>query len=147
MFPESSGVYIAQRDNSFFIVKVKGVYPTLQLDKKAVDLGEYLRNGKTKEVPQEVMDNIELFHTDWEFHPLRFIHFGVFSKTEFTPDGTNLYLSEDDMQSIRGKYYRLCQQGVSPIKIVRALGYEFKVSREQIINLINEFDAQSITLD
>jgi hypothetical protein len=51
------------------------------------------------------------------------------------------------MQSIRGKYYRLCQQGVSPIKIVRALGYEFKVSREQIINLINEFDAQSITLD
>lgn len=147
MFPESSGVYIAQRDNSFFIVKVKGVYPTLQLDKKAVDLGEYLRNGKTKEVPQEVMDNIELFHTDWEFHPLRFIHFGVFSKTEFNPDGTDLYLTEDDMQSIRGKYYRLCQQGVSPIKIVRALGYEFKVSREQIINLINEFDAQSITLD
>lgn len=147
MFPESSGVYIAQRDNSFFIVKVKGVYPTLQLDKKAVDLGEYLRNGKTKEVPQEVMDNMELFHTDWEFHPLRFIHFGVFSKTEFNPDGTNLYLTEDDMQSIRGKYYRLCQQGVSPIKIVRALGYEFKVSREQIINLINEFDAQSITLD
>jgi hypothetical protein len=93
------------------------------------------------------MDNMELFHTDWEFHPLRFIHFGVFSKTEFTQDGTNLYLSEDDMQSIRGKYYRLCQQGVSPIKIVRALGYEFKVSREQIINLINEFDAQSITLD
>lgn len=147
MFPESSGVYIAQRDSSFFIVKVKGVYPTLQLDKKAVDLGEYLRNGKIKEVPQEVMDNIELFHTDWEFHPLRFINFGVFSKTEFCPDGTNLYLSEDDMQSIRGKYYRLCQQGVSAMKVVRALGYEFKVSRDQIINLINEFDAQSITLD
>lgn len=147
MFPESSGVYIAQRDNSFFIVKVKGVYPTLQLDKKAVDLGEYLCNGKIKEVPQEVMDNIELFHTDWEFHPLRFINFGVFSKTEFCPDGTNLYLSEDDVLSIRGKYYRLCQQGVSAMKVIRALGYEFKVSRDQIINLINEFDAQSIKLD
>ena len=147
MFPESSGVYIAQRDSNLFIVKVKGVYPTMQLDKKAVDLGEYLHNGKTKEVPQEVLDNIELFHTNWEFHPLRFINFGVFSKVEFNPNGTNLYLSEEDTIAIRGKYYRLCQQGVSAMKVIRALGYEFKVSKDQIINLINSFDAQAINVD
>lgn len=147
MFPESSGVYIAKRDNEFFIVKVKGVYPTLQLDKKAIDLGEYLRNGKTKEVPQEVMDNMELFHTSWEFIPLGFITFGVFSKTEFNPNGTDLYLSEEDVISLRGKYYRLCQQGTSPLKVIKALGYEFKVSKEQIIKLINSFDAQAHTID
>lgn len=147
MFPESSGVYIAQRESNLFIVKVKGVYPTLQLDKKAIDLGEYLGNGKTKEVPVDVLDNIELMHMDWEFHPLRFINFGVFSKTEFSPDGNNLYLSEEDILAIRGKYYRLCQQGVSPMKVIRALGYEFKVSKDQIMDLINGFDAQSAIID
>ena len=147
MFPESSGVYIAQRESELFIIKVKGVYPTLQLDKKAFNLSEYLRNGKIVEVPQEVLDNLEIVHTEWEFHPLKFINFGVFSKTEFSPDGTNLYLSEEDIQALRSKYYRLCQQGVSPMKVIRALGYEFKVSRDQIINLINSFDAQAATVD
>ena len=103
MFPESSGVYIAQRESSLFIVKIKGVYPSLQLDKKAIDLGEYLANGKMKEVSQEVLDNIEIFHTEWDFHPLSFVNFTVFSNIEFRPDGTNLYLSEEDILSIRGK--------------------------------------------
>lgn len=148
MFPESSGVYIAQRDTDFFIVKVKGVYPTLQLDKKAVDLGEFLHNGRTKEVSQEVLDNMELFHMDWEFHPLSFINFGVFSnKTDFIPNGNDLYLSEEDILSIRGKYYRLCQQGVSAMKVIRALGYEFKVSKDQVIKLINNFDEQARNID
>ena len=147
MFPESSGVYIAQRDSNLFVIKIRGVYPTLQLDKKAIDLGEYLCNGKIKEVPQCVLDNIELFHTDWNFHSLRFIDFTVFSKINFNPDGTKLYLSEEDAISIRGKYYRMCQQGVSPIKIVKALSYEFKCSKEQIIDLINDFDAQAVYLD
>lgn len=144
MFPESSGVYIAQRESSLFIIKIKGVYPSLQLDKKAIDLGEYLANGKMKEVSQEVLDNIEIFHTEWDFHPLSFVNFTVFSNIEFRPDGTNLYLSEEDILSIRGKYYRMCQQGVSPMKIMRALAYEFKCSKEQIINLINKFDAQAL---
>ena len=147
MFPESSGVYIAQREGDLFIVKVKGVYPTLQLDKKAIDLGEFLSHGKMKEVSKNVLDNMELFHTEWEFLPLRFINFGVFSKTDFCPNGTDLYLSEDDIVSIRGKYYRCCQQGVSPMKIIRALVYEFKVSEDQVIKLINDFDAQSATID
>lgn len=147
MFPECSGVYIAQRENDLFIVKVKGVYPTLQLDKKAVNLGVFLRNGKTEEVPQDVMDNMELFHTNWEFHPLKFLNFSVFSKTEFNPDGTNLYLAEEDVLSLRSLYYRLCQQGVSPMKAIRAVGYELKVSKDQVLKLINSFDDQSRTID
>ena len=147
MFPENSGAYIAQRENDLFIVKVKGVYPTLQLDKKAIDLGKFLCYGRFEEVPQDVLDNIELFHMSWAFHPLSFINFGVFSKTEFNPNGTNLYLSEEDMLSIQGKYYRCCQQGVPATKVIRALGYEFKVSKEQVINLINKFDAQANTID
>lgn len=147
MFPESSGVYIAQRESDLFVIKIRGVYPALQLDRKAIDLGKYLCNGKTVEVSQEVLDNIELFHTEWDFYPLRFIDFTVFSKIDFNPDGTKLYLSEEDILSIRGKYYRMCQQGVSPTKIIRAISYELKCSKEQIINLINEFDAQSVYLD
>ena len=147
MFPENSGVYIAQRESDLFIVKVKGVYPTLQLDKKAINLGKFLCYGRFEEVPQDVLDNIELFHTAWDFRSLSFINFGVFSKTEFNPNGTNLYLSEEDVLSIQGKYYRCCQQGVPATKVIRALGYEFKVSKEQVINLINKFDAQANTID
>ena len=147
MFPESSGVSLAQRDSDLYVVKVKGVYPTLMLDKKAFNLGEFLQKGKIEEVPQDVLDNMELFHTDWEFHPLNFVNFSVFSKTEFVPNGDNLYLSEEDIVAIRGKYYRLCQQGVSSIKVIRALGYEFKVSKDQIIKLINSFDAQATHVD
>ena len=147
MFPECSGVYFAQRKDELFIVKVKGVYPTMQLDKKAIDLGEYLGSGKFKEVSVETLDNIELFHEEWTFYPLTFISIGVFSKTKFMPDGTNLYLSEDDYTSIRGKYYRLCEQGVSAIKVIRALSHEFKVSKDQIINLINGFDSQAHVVD
>lgn len=147
MFPENSGVFIAQKDSDIFAVKVKGVYPTLQLDKKAINLGVFLSNGRLQEVPQEVLDNIEIFHMEWEFHPLRFINFGVFSKTDFNPDGTKLYLTDEDMTALRSKYYRLCQQGVSPIKVIRALGYEFKVSSDQIRELINKFDGQAPTID
>lgn len=145
MFPESSGVYIAQKTTDTFIVKVKGMYPALQLDRHAVDLGEFLRSGKTKEVSSEVLDNMEIFHDEWNFFPLKFINFGVFSKTtEFLPDSSKLYLSDDDLMAISGKYYRMCQQGVSPMKIIRALAYEFKTTKEQIINLVNNLDAQAI---
>lgn len=142
MFPEHSGIYAAKKNNDIVVVKVKGVYPSLQLDKKAIFLSEYFRNGKIVEVPQKLLDNMEMFHSEWNFIPLDFIDFGVFSKTEFAPNGANLHLSEEDMLSIQGKYYRLCQQGVSPIKVIRALSYEFKVSTEQILPLINEFDRQ-----
>ena len=146
MFPENSGVYIAQRDDDIIIVKVKGVYPSLRLGKNALDLGEYLKTSKIKEVSKELLENIELMHNKWSFIPLNFINFGVFSKTEFIHDGTKLYMSEEDVIAIRSMYYRLCQQGVSPLKIIRALTYEFKASKEQITNLINGFNVQQSTV-
>ena len=147
MFPEHSGVYIAQKDNDIIVVKVKGVYPSLQLDKKAINLGEYLRTGKIVEVTQSQFDNLELFHAQWNFIPLDFINFGVFSKnkTDFAPNGADLYLEEEEVIALRGKYFRLCQQGVSPLKVIRAISYEFKVSTEQIMKLINGFDEQART--
>ena len=145
MFPSSSGAYLATRGSDIFMVRIKGVYPTLQLDKNVLDVGEFLRTGKMKEVPKEALDNITLFHNEWEFTPIRV--FNVFSKTEFNPNGTGLYMSEDDAVNIRGKYFRLCQQGVSPMKVIRALEYEFKVPNSQVIDLINGFDAQAPYVD
>ena len=142
MFPKHSGMYIAQRNDDVVIVKVKGVYPSLQLDKKAFFLSEFVKNGKLSEVPQELFDNIELYHQEWDFKLLDFINFGVFSKTEFAPSGTNLFLSEEDTYSLRNLYYRLCQQGVSPTKVIRAVSYEYKISREQVMSLINGFDSE-----
>jgi len=142
MFPENSGVYIAQRDENLIVVKVKGVYPTLQLDKKALDLGEFLKSGKQQEVSKDLLDNIKLYHMKWNFKPLNF-NFDVFSKIEFSPDGTKLYMSEEDIINVRSQYYRLCQQGVPPMEVVRAISYEFKASKEQIISLVNGFDLQA----
>lgn len=144
MFPENSGVFIAQHDDgSIVMVKVKGVYPTLQLDKNAIDISAFLRTGTTQQVPKSMLDNIELFHTEWRFVPLKFNNFNVFSRTDFAVNG-KLYLSDEDIVSLQGKYYRLCQQGVSPMKVIRALSYEYKVPTDQIIPLINCFDAQAV---
>ena len=144
MFPEQSGVYIVTRDKSnvsnVFIVRVKGVYPSLQIDKNAVDISSWLHNGKVREVSKDIIDNIEIFHTEWNFIPLK-MNFGVFSNIEFVPNPEKLYMSEEDAIYIRGKYYRLCQQGVSPMKVIRALTYELNTSKEQILNLVNEFDS------
>lgn len=142
MFPKHSGIYIAQKDGDVVIVKVKGVYPSLQLDKKALYLSEFVRKGKTTEVPPEMFDNMELYHQRWDFRLLDFANFGVFSKTEFVPSGTNLFLSEEDMYSLRNMYYRLCEQGVAPTKVIRAVSYEYKIPKEQVISLVNGFDSE-----
>lgn len=142
MFPEHSGVFIAKRGSYLLIVTVKGVYPTLKLGERAIDLGEYLRKGKFVEVPKNMLDAMEMFHMSWEFVPLN-IGIPVFSNTEFEPTGTNLYLSDEDMMYVQGLYYRLCQQGVSPLKAIRAISYEYKLSTDQTRDLINKFDAQA----
>lgn len=143
MFPECSGVYYAQKENELFLVKVRGIYPSLTLDKHAIDLGAYLTSGKTKEVPQSVLDNMEIFHTEWDFLPLDSrLNLNVFSKANIVPLGTKLEISYEEVLNIAGKYRRMCQQGVSPLKIIRALAYEFKTSTDQIIELVNKLDAQ-----
>lgn len=143
MFPEYSGVYLAQREDDLYVVKVKGVYPTLALDKNALDLGEFLRSGKTKAVDKTILDNMELMHQRWLFTRMRVDNvFSNIKKNEFT-GVTSLYASEEDVIAIRSMYYRLCQQGVSPFKIIRALTHEFKTNEEQIIKLVNGFDKQA----
>lgn len=142
MFPERSGVFIAKRNSNLLIVTVKGVYPTLKLGDRAIDLGEYLKSGKLVEVAKNMLDAIELFHMSWEFLPLN-ASIPVFSNTDFDPTGTNLYLSDEDVMYIQGLYYRLCQQGVSPLKAVRAISYEYKLTTDQALQMINKFDAQA----
>lgn len=147
MFPESSGLYIAQRDQDLYVVKVKGVYPTLQLDKKIMDLGEFLRRGKIQEAPREAGDNIELFHESWRFYPLAFLY-GIFSnKLEFAIGQKDLYLSDEDYFALRGRYYRLIQQGVPSTKAVRAISYEFKLPTERVCKLINGFEKEAPYVD
>lgn len=143
MFPESSGIYIAQRDDELVILKIKGIYPSLQIDKNAFDLGLFLKTGKKSEVSEGILSNIEIFHNEWEFHPLNFVNYSVFSNTTFCPNSENLFLSEEDILSIRGKYYRMCQQGVSVFKVIKALAAEFKTNKGQIVKLINKFDEQA----
>ena len=141
MFPENSGMYIASRDSEAYIIKVKGVYPSLRIEKKALNLAEFFTNNKVEEAPQDVLDNMEIFHSEWQFKSLPI---NVFSKIQFCSTTTNLYMSMEDISALRGKYYRMVQQGVSITKVIRALSYEFKTSKEQIIKLINAFDAQAL---
>ena len=143
MFPEASGAYIAHRDAKSYIVKIKGVYPTFDLDNRIFDLGEFLNKGKLSEAPKGTAENILLAHEKWSFEPLKFLNFEVFSNTEFRNDNGDLYLSDDDYYRIRGKYYRLVEQGVSAVKIIRALSYEFKVPTERIIELVNCYDREA----
>lgn len=141
MFPENSGMYIASRNDEAYIIKVKGVYPSLRIEKKALNLTAFFTSNKVEEAPQDVLDNMEIFHSEWQFKPLPI---NVFSKIQFCSTTTNLYMSMEDISALRGKYYRMVQQGVSITKVIRALSYEFKTSKEQIIKLINAFDAQAL---
>jgi len=147
MFPEQSGAYIASRNEDLYLVKVKGVYPTLQLGKSVFDLGAFLRSNRIQQASTDTLDNMELMHQNWRFVPLIGKN-SVFSDNNlgFIPNAEDLYLSNEDYFSIRGLYYRLIQQGVPSTKIVRALSYEFKIPTEKIIQLINKFDKQYVDL-
>lgn len=98
-FPETPGLYIAQREYDVVLLKI-----------------------------------------NWEFSKIESIDTRVFPKTAFKVNG-NLDLGTDEKLSLRNTYYRFVQSGVSSSKIIRALMYEYHVTMEQIISLINEFDA------
>ena len=89
---------------------------------------------------QEIVDNIILFSKNWEFSKIESIDTRVFPKTAFKVNG-NLDLGTDERLSLRNTYYRFVQSGVSSSKIIRALMYEYHVTMEQVISLMNEFDA------
>lgn len=139
-FPEQHGVYIAERNGQLVLIKVKGVYPTLELDSKGLDLSSFIANGAARLVDKSVMDGIQLFPTSWRFHSMPFLK--RFSpKVSFQPNGI-VDLDLDVLTAARGKYQRLCQMGVSPIKITRALSAEFSVPMEQMLEIVNNFDKE-----
>lgn len=141
-FPLSAGTYMCQRDTDLIIIVIKGLFPMLRLD-SGFDLGYFLKKRKLKEVSKGILANIEIFPEMWRFTPLRDLNYSVFSKNEFHATG-RLELPIDREADIKEKYYLLTQQGVSTIKIIRALTQEFKVSPDTICDLVNGFDKQAL---
>lgn len=137
-FPENPGLYIAQREYDVVLIKITGMYPTLQVG-KCVYLSAMIGGNTIKEAPKEIVDNIILFSKNWEFSKIESIDTRVFPKTAFKVDG-NLDLGTDEKLSLRNTYYRLVQSGVSSSKIIRALMYEYHVTMDEVVRLINEFD-------
>lgn len=137
-FPENPGLYIAQREYDVVLIKITGMYPTLQVG-KCVYLSAMIGGNTIKEAPKEIVDNIILFSKNWEFSKIESIDTRVFPKTAFKVDG-NLNLGTDEKLSLRNTYYRLVQSGVSSSKIIRALMYEYHVTMDEVVRLINEFD-------
>lgn len=140
-FPETPGLYIAQRDYDVVLIKITGMYPTLELG-KCINITSLICGNTIKEASKEVVNSILLFSDKWKFTMLKDIDMRVFPKTSFKADG-NLDLSTDERLMLRNMYYRMVQSGVSSSKIIRALMYEYKTSMEQVINLLNKFDHDS----
>jgi hypothetical protein len=140
-FPETPGLYIAQRDYDVVLIKITGMYPTLELG-KCINITSLICGNTIKEASKEVINSILLFSDKWKFTMLKDINVSVFPKTSFKADG-NLDLSTDERLMLRNTYYRMVQSGVSSSKIIRALMYEYKTSMEQVINLLNKFDHDS----
>ena len=140
-FPETPGLYIAQRDYDVVLIKITGMYPTLELG-KCINITSLICGNTIKEASKEVINSILLFSEKWKFTMLKNIDMRVFPKTSFKADG-NLDLSTDERLMLRNTYYRMVQSGVSSSKIIRALMYEYKTSMEQVINLLNKFDYDS----
>lgn len=140
-FPETPGLYIAQRDYDVVLIKITGMYPTLELG-KCINVTSLICGNTIKEASKEVVNSILLFSDKWKFTMLKDIDMRVFPKTSFKADG-NLDLSTDERLMLRNVYYRMVQSGVSSSKIIRALMYEYKTSMEQVINLLNKFDHDS----
>lgn len=140
-FPEKAGAYLCSRDNDLVLLRIKGIYPTLELDKSALNVGAFLRHNKVKEVPKEILDNIQLFPENWDFQILN-VNYSVFSKIEFKPDG-DIFVSYEDACSMRDKYYRMCQQGISSLRAMRAISFEFKTSMDRTREIINQWDREA----
>lgn len=140
-FPETPGLYIAQRDYDVVLIKITGMYPTLELG-KCIHLTSLITGNTIKEASKEIVNSILLFSDKWKFTMLKDIDMRVFPKTSFKTDG-NLDLSTDEMLSLRNTYYRFVQSGITSSRIIRALIYEYKISMEQVISLLNKFDHDS----
>lgn len=140
-FPLSPGLYIAQRGADVVLIKITGMYPTLQLG-KSVSIDRLITGNSIKEASKDVLCNIATFPEQWIFSRLDCINIEAFPRTSFKPNG-NLDLSTDEYVSMRNKYYRLTQSGVTYPKIASAFVFEYKITMDQAIELFNKFDKEA----
>lgn len=140
-FPTSAGLYIAQRDNDIALIKVTGMYPTLQLG-KSIDLRSLITGNSLKEADKDMLKNIAMFSNEWSFKPIEGINMSAFPKTSFKPDG-RLDVSADDYIAMRKVYYRLSQNGTPFPTIAHALSFEYKIGIKQMLELMNQFDSDA----
>ena len=139
LFPESPGLYLAQRNTDIVLFKLTGMYPTLIVG-KSIYLTNFIEGNSLTEVPKEVLANMVVFPEKWSFIMIgNLINMDVFPKLAFKCN-SDLDLSTDELLHIRSMYYRLVQSGIAPTKILKALSYEYKLTMTQVIDLANKFD-------
>ena len=138
LFPESPGLYIAQRNADVVLFKLTGMSPTLVVT-KSIYLSKMIEGNSIVEAPKELLANMLLYANKWSFSMLKQINMDVFPRLVFKCDG-NLDLTTDELLSMKTTYYRFVQCGVSPSIILRAFMYEYKITMSQVIDLVNKFD-------
>ena len=140
-FPDTPGIYIAQRGASVTLIKITGHYPNLVLG-KSIDITGWITGGGIKEVPKEELSHMVNCSLQWEFRLLPSIDTSVFPKTAFKPDGM-VDLDPDTICSIRTRYFRMSQQGISYTDIMRTLSFDYEITMEQVRRLVNKFDKEN----
>lgn len=137
-FPNSPGLYLAQRNADVILFKLTGMSPTLVVT-KAIYLSKLIEGNSLAEAPKELLANMLLYANKWSFYMMKQINMDVFPRLAFKCDG-NLDLTTDELLSMKTQYYRFVQCGVSLSKILKALMYEYKITMAQVIDLVNKFD-------
>lgn len=137
-FPNSPGLYLAQRNADVILFKLTGMSPTLVVT-KAIYLSKLIEGNSITEAPKELLANMLLYANKWSFYMMKQINMDVFPRLAFKCDG-NLDLTTDELLSMKTQYYRFVQCGVSLSKILKALMYEYKITMAQVIDLVNKFD-------
>lgn len=139
-FPDTPGIYIAQRSSQVVLIKITGYYPNLVLG-KSIDITGWIAGGGIKEASRDLLANLVYNANEWDFQLIPKINMSVFPKTAFRPDGI-VDIDPDTRSSIRTKYFRLSQQGVPYGDIMRTLVYEYNITMDQTRQLVNEFDKE-----
>lgn len=137
-FPDTPGLYLAQRGREVFLVKISGKFPMFTIG-RSVDISGLIAGGGVKEASKEQLSHIVSFPNEWKFRILPSIDISVFPKTSFRPDGF-VDIDPETRSFIREQYYRLCQQGIPYSDIMRALAYEYNITMDQVRQLVNGFD-------
>lgn len=137
-FPDSPGLYIAQRNADVILFKLTGMSPTLVVT-KAIYLSKLIEGNSITEAPKEIVANMLLYANKWNFFTLKQINMDVFPRLAFKCDG-RLDLTTDELLAMRATYYRFVQCGMPISIILKALMYEYKTTMTQVIELVNKFD-------